>query len=109
MQLQVKGKNVKVSDGDRDYAERKLAKLEPQLSSLTQVEVELSEERNHSKRDDHIVEATVYAKGTTIRARSATGDFHTSIDALVDTLCRQIARYRAKRRTEPRRRTTHHA
>ena len=34
MQLHVKGKNLEVSDSIRSYAERKLAKLDKQLSDL---------------------------------------------------------------------------
>ena len=48
MRLQVKGKNVEVSPTMRDYAERKLSKLAKQLADQTQVEVELSEQRNPS-------------------------------------------------------------
>ena len=35
MQLHVKGKNLEVSDSIRDYAERKLAKLDKQVHELT--------------------------------------------------------------------------
>ena len=45
MRLQVKGKNVEVTPSIREYAERKLAKLEKQLAEQTQVEVELSEQQ----------------------------------------------------------------
>ena len=48
MRLQVKGKNVEVTPSIREYAERKLAKLSKQLAEQTQVEVELSEQRNPS-------------------------------------------------------------
>ena len=39
MRLQVKGKNVEVAPSVREYAERKLAKLERQLAAQTQVEI----------------------------------------------------------------------
>ena len=48
MRLQVKGKNVEVTPSMREYAERKLGKLTKQLADETQVEVELSEQRNPS-------------------------------------------------------------
>src|SRR5262249_8120321 len=41
MELQVKGKNLDVSESIRSYAERKLAKLEKQLHEGVRVEVEL--------------------------------------------------------------------
>jgi len=108
MRLQVKGKNVEVNAALREYAESKLKKLDKQLAPETQVEVELSEEKNPSINAGQVAEATVFAKGTTLRAREASRDLRTSIDELVHNLERQIQRYRAKRREEPRRRTTHH-
>ena len=42
MRLQVKGRNVEVSDSIREYAERKLGKLDRLLNDLTTVELELA-------------------------------------------------------------------
>ena len=72
MRLQVKGKNVEVTPSIREYAERKLAKLGKQLAEQTQVEVELSEQRNPSIAESQVAEATVFTKGPTLRAREAT-------------------------------------
>jgi putative sigma-54 modulation protein len=107
MRLQVKGKNVEVSPSIREYAERKLAKLDKQLAEQTQVEVELSEETNPSNPASHVAEGTVFAKGATLRAREATADFKASIDQLVSKLERQVKRYRERRIVEPRRHTEH--
>jgi len=59
MQLDVKGKNLEVSDAIRSYAERKFAKLDKQLHALTRVEVELAVERNPSVAANQVAEATV--------------------------------------------------
>ena len=74
MRLQVKGKNVEVSPSLRQYAEAKLAKLEKQLAGATQVELELSEEKNPSIQASHVAEATIFTKGSTLRAREAAAD-----------------------------------
>ena len=97
MRLQVKGRNVEVSDSLRSYAEEKLGKLERQLADPTQVELELSREHNPSIADDHIAEATIWTKGPTLRARESSTAFEASIDQLVDKLERQVKRYREKR------------
>jgi putative sigma-54 modulation protein len=107
MRLQVKGKNVEVSQSVRAYAETKLARLAKQLAEPTQVEVELSKERNPSIPLSHVAEGTIFTKGPTIRAREAASDVRASIDQLVDTLERQVVRYREKRHEEPRRRSRH--
>ncbi len=108
MRLQVKGKNVDVSPSIREYAERKLGKLEKQLAQETQVEVELSEQRNPSIAASHVAEATIFTKGPTLRAREESTDMRASIDQLVDKLERQVKRYRERRRVEPRRHAEHH-
>ena len=107
MRLQVKGKNVEVTPSLQAYAERKLAKLEKQLADQTQVEVELSEQRNPSIAASHVAEGTIYTKGPTLRAREASPDMKASIDQLVDKLERQVKKYRERRRVEPRRHTPH--
>ena len=107
MRLQVKGKNVEVSPSMREYAERKMAKLSKQLAEPTQVEVELSEQKNPSIADSHVAEGTIFTKGPTLRAREASPDMKVSIDQLVDKLERQVKRYRERRIVEPRRHTPH--
>jgi putative sigma-54 modulation protein len=98
MQLQVKGKNLEVSESIRTYAEKKLGKLSKQLHELTRVEVELAVEKNPSIAANQVAEATVWLKGHTLRAREATQDMKASIDELTEKLMRQIKAERAKRR-----------
>ncbi len=98
MRLQVKGKNVEVSDSIRQYAQQKLGKLERQLADPTRVELELTVEKNPSISANHVAEATIWTKGPILRAREASADHKASIDQLVDKLERQVKRYREKRR-----------
>ena len=98
MQLHVKGKNVEVSESIRTYAEEKLRKLDRQLHELTQVELELSVEKNPSIAANQVAEATVWTKGPTLRVTEASSDMKASIDQLTEKLLRQIEHYRGKRR-----------
>jgi len=103
MQLQIKGKNLEVSESIRDYAERKLAKLDKLVHDDARIEIELAVERNPSVADNQVAEATVRLKGHTLRAREASGDMKASIDELTEKLLRQVREERekkdAKRRT----------
>jgi ribosome hibernation promoting factor len=99
VRLQVKGKNVEVTDSIREYAEEKLSKLGRQLADPTRVELELAVERNPSISQNHVAEATIWTKGPILRAREASKDHRASIDQLVDKLERQVKRYRDKRRS----------
>ena len=108
MRLQVKGKNVEITPSLRQYVEAKFAKLDKQLADQTQVELELSEEKNPSIRASQVAEGTIFTKGPTLRAREASRELRASIDQLVENLERQVKRYREKRTEEPRRRVPHH-
>jgi putative sigma-54 modulation protein len=103
MQLRVKGKNLEVSDSIREHTERKLSKLAKMLDDLAEVEVELATEKNPSIAANQVAEATVWMKGLTLRAREAAPDMKAAIDALCETLMRQVAEQRGKR--EAKRRT----
>ncbi len=98
MELQVKGRNMEVSESIRSYAEQKLGKLERQLSDGARVELELAREKNPSIAASEVAEATIWTKGPVLRARESSADMKASIDQLVDKLARQIKRYSEKRR-----------
>jgi putative sigma-54 modulation protein len=98
VQLQLKSRNLELTDGIRDYAERKLAKLDKQLHELTKVEVELAVEKNPSIAANQVAEATIWLKGGTLRCREASRDMRASIDELTEKLLRQIKETREKRR-----------
>ena len=98
MRLHVKGKNVEVSESIRLYAEEKMRKLDRQLHELTEVELELSVEKNPSIAANQVAEATVRTKGPTLRVTEASTDMKASIDQLTEKLLRQVQSYRGKRR-----------
>jgi putative sigma-54 modulation protein len=100
MRLQVKGKNVEVSDNIRRYAEEKMRKLDRQLHELAEVELELRVEKNPSIAENQVAEATVRSKGPTLRVTEASTDMKASIDQLTDKLLRQIDHARGKRRKD---------
>jgi len=97
LRLQVKGRNLDVTDSIRSYAEQKLKKLDKQLNDATEIELELAVEKNPSIAANQIAEATVWTKGLTLRAREASEDMRASIDQLTEKLVRQVRHYRDKR------------
>ena len=101
MRLQVKGKNVEVTDSLYRYAEEKLSKLDRHLNDATRLELELAVERNPSIAESQVAEATVWTKGPILRARESSTDMKAAIDLLVEKLERQVKRYREKRQRRP--------
>jgi putative sigma-54 modulation protein len=97
LRLQVKGRNLEITDSIRSYAEQKLAKLNRQLGDATLAELELAVEKNPSIAANQVAEITVWTKGPTLRVREASQDMRASIDQLTEKLVRQVRHYRDKR------------
>jgi putative sigma-54 modulation protein len=98
MRIEVKGRNVEVTDELREVIARRFQKVDRQVSDLATLEVELSEERNRANPDHMVAEATLYLKGVTLRAENASRDIKHSINLIADELARQVKRHRDKRR-----------
>ncbi|HUA74555.1 MAG TPA: ribosome-associated translation inhibitor RaiA [Solirubrobacteraceae bacterium] len=97
MQIDIKGRNVPVTDELREHAIRRLDKVAKQVSEFARVEIEFFEERNPRVPDCHVAEATLYLKGTTLRARDSSHEMRHSLNLIVDELARQVKRHREKR------------
>jgi putative sigma-54 modulation protein len=98
MQLQVSGRNLDVTAPIREYAERKLARIERHLTEDTRVDLELAIERNRSISANQHAELTVWTRGPVLRAHEYAEDMYAAIDLAVDKLDRQVRRYRERRR-----------
>ena len=98
MEIEVKGRNLPVTDELRECVTRRFEKVAKQVSPLAVLEVELFEERNPANPDSQVAEATLRLKGTTLRARETSRDLKHSINLISDDLARQVKRHRDKRR-----------
>src|SRR5207253_7436431 len=98
MRIDVKGRNLPVSDELREHVAKRFRKVERQVSELAELEVEVLEERNPRVADSQIAEATLHLKGVTLRARAASPDIVHSINLVADELARQGKRHRHKPR-----------
>jgi len=103
MQLIIKAKNIEVTEWLRQYVETKIGKLDRYLPSITEARVELSTEKVKSAQDSQVAQVTLRSNGTILRAEERTNDIFASIDAVLDKIHRQIARYKGKRRARGRR------
>ena len=98
MRIEVKGRNLPVTDDLKDHVEKRFRKVSRQVSELAELEVEVFEERNPAIADSQIAEATLHLKGVTLRARDASPDIVSSINKCADEIAVQVKRHRDKRR-----------
>jgi putative sigma-54 modulation protein len=98
MRIEVKGRNLPVSDDLREHVTKRFRKVSRQVSELAELEVEVFEERNPAIADSQVAEATLHLKGITLRSRDASPDIVHSINLCADELSVQVKRRRDKRR-----------
>jgi putative sigma-54 modulation protein len=98
MQIDIKGRNVPVTDELRTHAERRLGKVTRQVSDLARLEIEIFKEPNPRVSNCQVAEGTLYLKGITLRAHDASPEMLHSLNLMVDELARQVKRHRDKLR-----------
>ena len=98
MKIEVKGRNLQVTDELRECVQRRFEKVGKQVSELAVLEVELSEGRNPSNPENLVAEATLHVKGVTLRATNNSRDIKHAINLVADELAVQVKRHSDKRR-----------
>jgi ribosome hibernation promoting factor len=90
----VKGKNYEVPEPVREYAQRKLRRLERLLDDQSDATVELSVEQHRSVQDSHLVDVTLVMNGQTLRSSAAAATHQAGIDAVIDKVERRAVDHR---------------
>lgn len=91
MNINVRGKQIKVTDALKDYVVKRVGKLEKYSDDFSDVQVTLSVEKERQR-----VEVTAPLNGFLLRGEEETGDMYSSIDLVVDKLERQMEKYRKR-------------
>jgi putative sigma-54 modulation protein len=103
----VKGKNIDVPDRVRQYAKRKMSRLERVTDDSTDAVVELSAEQHRSTADSQIVEVTLVVNGQVLRGHASGSTHQAALDLVVDRIERQAVEAHEKpRETRTRARPT---
>ncbi len=98
MRIEVKGRNIPVSEDLREHVERRFRVVGKQVSDLAELEVEVFQEHNPSIPECYVAEATLHLKGVTLRACHSDRDLNHSVHVVSEELAVQVKRHREKRR-----------
>ncbi|MDE3090346.1 MAG: ribosome-associated translation inhibitor RaiA, partial [Chloroflexota bacterium] len=96
MKLIVSGKNLEVSEGLKEYVEKKIGRLDRYLPSLSEARVEFALEKTKSANQREVVQVTLRTNGTILRGEERASDFGSAVDIVLEKLERQIERYKGK-------------
>jgi putative sigma-54 modulation protein len=102
VRIEVRGRNIEVTDELREAVIQRFGRVGKQVSELATLEVELCEERNPRISDRMVAEATLGLKGVTLRAKEASPDMLHSIHEMAEDIRRQVKKHRDKRRKRQR-------
>ena len=94
MKIEVVGKNgFTPSEANKEYALKKLAKLQNYLSDYDNVNARVV---CKVYKDFHKVEVTIPSKNIILRAEVSANDIYSALDLAIDKLVKQIRRYNDK-------------
>lgn len=102
MKTIVKGKNIEVPERVRDYAIRKLERLDRFLDDRSDVVVEFSNEMHRSAADAHSADVSLVIDGATLRSHATGGTYQAALDAVLDKVERQAVDHQARPRLRSR-------
>ncbi|REK69590.1 ribosome hibernation-promoting factor, HPF/YfiA family [Paenibacillus paeoniae] len=93
MNYNIRGQRFQVTEALRDYAEKKLSRLDKYFDApiASEITVTLS-----VTKGQHGVEVTIPLVGVMLRAEEKSADMYASIDLVVDKLERQIRKHKTK-------------
>lgn len=93
MQLNVSGQQIEITEPLRQYVTEKIGRIQKHFDHVTNTNVVLHFEK---KKNRHLAEATINAKGAQLHADSEGDDMYAVIDALADKLDRQVLKHKEK-------------
>lgn len=86
------GRDMEITDSLRDYADKKISKLDWFFGPNADAQVKFTQEKGGKE----IAEITINDRNMLFRAEEISSDMYASIDKAVDKLSRQIRRHRTK-------------
>ena len=102
MRIEIRGRNVEVTDELRSHVTKRFRRVGRQVSELATLDVEIYEERNPSIAASHVAEATLRLKGVTLHAKECSPEMAHSVHELAEDIRRQVKKHREKRRKRTR-------
>ena len=102
MRIEIRGRNVEVTDELRGHVTKRFRRVGKQVSELATLDVEVYEEQNPSIEDSQVAQATLRLKGVTLRAGEASPEMAHTIHELAEDIRRQVKKHREQRRKRSR-------
>ena len=103
MDLTISSQHTTLTDAIKDYAEKRISKLDERFNFPVQVTLRIRKEETKREEDRYVAEVTIPLKRGLIRSEERGDSPYTAIDLVQNNVERRIRRYKtryAKRRRE---------
>jgi len=91
MNITVTARHITLSDKQKEYARKKIKKLENYFQQLINARVVL-----HVEKMDHFADVIINGDGVQFHGREKAADFYSAIDLLFEKMEKQVVRYKEK-------------
>ena len=104
MEIKITGKHMDITPAIRDYAQKKVVKLEEFYNNIIKVEVVLEASKIENLDKAQVAEIRAWLAGKkVIQAIEGARDIYAAIDLALDEAKRQVQKFKEKHKTKQRR------
>tara|TARA_Y200000002_G_scaffold240665_1_gene198883 strand:+ start:203 stop:814 length:612 start_codon:yes stop_codon:yes gene_type:complete len=98
MNIIIKAHHVEITDALKEYASKKMEKLEHFFQHIQKITINLNIESSSKEEDRQVASAIINSSGTIITGKESSQSMYSSIDMLLDKLAIQLKKYKEKLR-----------
>ena len=91
MKTTIVARKMDLTDGRKEYVEKKLTKLDKFFDDNTEAKITMSVEKSRQK-----IEATIFSHNTIFRVEQITSDMYVTMDKIIDDMERQIRKHKTR-------------
>jgi ribosome hibernation promoting factor len=96
VELHIRGKDIAITDGLREFASERVEKLDHLLGRVADAKLELRKLHNRTGGDVTSAQLTVHTGSRMLRAEEEAHDPGKAVDLVIETMARQIRRFHNK-------------
>ena len=100
MELQIRASGVKVTEGMREFIDRRMSKLDRLAEHVTDATLELRSDKTRTGAEIATAQLTLRTGKHVLRAEAEDAEAARAVDIAIDKLIRQVRKYNDKRTTK---------
>jgi putative sigma-54 modulation protein len=96
MRMIISGRHLKITDAIREYAEKKIGRIQKYFDNIMEVDITLSAEHSKVEGEKHVADVLLFVQGSKIKATATAQILYAAIDEVIDILENQVKKHKEK-------------